>query len=140
MLVGEYGAHLKVIESKFNVELHQRGLSVRIRPGGEIGERVADVLMQIYGLIGVGVPVGLAEVRHSLGILSADPNADLYQYFNDTIVVGARNRRITPRTIGQREYVNALRNRDVVFGVGPAGTGRRISQCASRPPRLLRVK
>ena len=124
MLVGEYGAHLKVIESKFNVELHQRGLSVRIRPGGEIGERVADVLMQIYGLIGVGVPVGLAEVRHSLGILSADPNADLYQYFNDTIVVGARHRRITPRTIGQREYVNALRNRDVVFGVGPAGTGK----------------
>lgn len=124
MLVGEYGAHLKVIESRFGVELHQRGLSIRIRPGGEVAQRVARALEQVYGLIHAGIPVGIAEIRHSLGILEAEEGADLHQYFTDTIVVGARNRRITPRTLGQREYVTALRTHDVVFGVGPAGTGK----------------
>ena len=124
MLVGEFGAHLKMLEEAYEVEIHQRGLTVSIDPSLAGSDRAVNALSQLYELIEHGQAVGVQEVRHCIGILDADPSASLLEYFEDTILVGTRNRRITPRTVGQREYLSALRTRDIVFGVGPAGTGK----------------
>ena len=64
------------------------------------------------------------DVRDGLRILQQDPGVDLMSYFKDVVVVGVKKRPITARTVNQRRYIEELRRRDIVFGVGPAGTGK----------------
>lgn len=83
-----------------------------------------NVLTQLYGLAESGQELRTHDVQHAVRILGRDPTASLAQFFTDTIVIGADNRPIVPRSAGQRLYVDVLRRHEVSFGVGPAGTGK----------------
>jgi phosphate starvation-inducible PhoH-like protein len=78
------------------------------------------------------------DVRHSLRILRDDPASDLRSFFADTILTNLDNRPIAPRSAGQRAYVHALRAHDIVFGVGPAGTGKTYMAMAMAVAALKR--
>ena len=138
MLTGELGANLVLIEKAYGVELHQRGTVISVDQSGAPAAEAINALRQIYDLIEAGQPIGAQDVRHCLGILAADPNASLIEYFEDTVMIGANNRRITPRSVGQRFYLHALRHRDIVFGVGPAGTGKTYLAVAVAAAALMR--
>ena len=124
LLVGEFGSHLKLLREAYGVDVHQRGLTLKVDKESPKADLVCDALQQLYGLIEDGEVIRLDEVRHCVGILQMDPDADLKAFFSDTVIVANRNRRITPRTVGQRLYLQSLRRFDMVFGVGPAGTGK----------------
>jgi phosphate starvation-inducible PhoH-like protein len=57
-------------------------------------------------------------------VLLADPNADIKDIFLDTVYVTNRNRPVTPKGFNQKAYIDAIRKFDIVFGIGPAGTGK----------------
>ncbi len=124
-LVGELGRHLETVGRAFDVGLNHRGSEVRIE-----GENPASVggaaaaVEQLYGLVKGGFALHPVDVRHAAQILRLDPSADLAAYFSDIVVMNLDNRPIAPRSPGQRAYVRCLREHDVVFGVGPAGTGK----------------
>jgi phosphate starvation-inducible PhoH-like protein len=63
-------------------------------------------------------------VEYGLRILSADRNARLREIFLDTIYISAHKRTIAPKSIAQKDYIDAIRKNDIVFGIGPAGTGK----------------
>lgn len=71
-----------------------------------------------------GHPISVTDVDHAVRLVRNDPNADVHAYFADTVWTGVGHRAISPRTANQRLYVDALRRADIVFGVGPAGTGK----------------
>ncbi|MCB9678563.1 MAG: PhoH family protein [Alphaproteobacteria bacterium] len=119
------GSHLQLIGERTGLSLSQRGTQILI--SGEDGEAVLwgeRLLEQLYDLVASGHSLDLEDVAHSIRILANDPGARLGEYFDDTVLIGVDGRRITPRSPGQRTYLNALRKHDVVFGVGPAGTGK----------------
>jgi len=82
------------------------------------------VLEQLYGVLRGGDPVGARDVQEAIRMLAAEPQTDLRDIYEDVLAdVGAR-RRISAKTLAQRHYVDLMRKRDVVFAVGPAGTGK----------------
>ncbi len=105
------------------VSLTQRGAGVLI--GGPGDRQLArSVLQALYALAASGRSLHPADVRHAVRILHDDPGADLAGYFHDTVLTTVHGRPITPRSAGQKAYLEVLRRHDVVFGVGPAGTGK----------------
>ncbi len=132
-LVGEFGAHLDMVARALDVDVHQRGTTVWVgMPGAAAGDadaarRVAvasRVLEQLYDYIGRGHALHPTDVHHAIRILRADPRADLSAFFDDTVLMNVDGRPISPRSPGQRAYVQALRSHDVVLGIGPAGSGK----------------
>jgi len=135
--VGEFGANLKLIERTFGVAVRQRGDTIRVDEGRGAGPAL-NALRQLLHLVRTGHPLHAADVEQALRIFGADPSADLGDYFNDTVVVTVTGRSVTPRTAGQRHYVDLLRRFPVVFGVGPAGTGKTYLAVASAASALLK--
>ncbi|MFZ5563011.1 MAG: PhoH family protein [Thermodesulfobacteriota bacterium] len=123
-LFGEQGGHLKRIASALDIQIDARGGTVFIR-GDDIAAGLAkSVLTQLYGLIEAGYPVYAEDVDHAVRALREDHRTDIRELFLDTVCQTAKKRPITPRSPKQKTYIEAIRRFDIVFGIGPAGTGK----------------
>jgi phosphate starvation-inducible protein PhoH and related proteins len=136
-LVGELGSNLKLVARPLNVELTQRGSGIVISGSGDRA-LARGVLEALYGLASTGRPIHPSDVRHAVRILREDPTADLAVYFHDTVLICLDGRPISPRSAGQKAYLDMLRSNDVAFGVGPAGTGKTYLAMAVAVAALLR--
>jgi phosphate starvation-inducible PhoH-like protein len=101
-------------------------------------ELAGRVLTQLYGLHEQGYPVYGSDVDYAVRILSGDHNASLRDIFLDTVFISAHRRTITPKSVAQKIYIEAIRNHDVVFGIGPAGTGKTYLAMAMAVAELLK--
>jgi phosphate starvation-inducible PhoH-like protein len=123
-LFGERNANLKRIERETGAQLHSRGNEITFQGTGEAVEQARRLIEQLYGMVKAGRYVGPEDVSRAADVLRSDGTANLQQVFSDTILVSARARPITPKGLAQKRYVDAIRERDLVFGIGPAGTGK----------------
>ncbi len=123
-LYGDLNKNLYILEKSAGVTLHARGASLRLTGAAHEVELVADLLHQLYDLLGRGYPLYAADFAFGLKILRGDPGAELASIFLDKIYVTTRNQIISPKTPNQKRYIDAMRNNDLVFGIGPAGTGK----------------
>src|SRR6266851_4258789 len=71
-----------------------------------------------------GYPIYVGDVEYAIRILRADRNVDLKDIFLDTVYISAHKRIISPKSLNQKAYIEAIRAHDIVFGIGPAGTGK----------------
>lgn len=123
-LFGEHNNHLKRIADAIEVDIHARGNTVFIQ-GDEIAADLAkNILKQLYGLIKDKYPVYPNDVDYAVRALSENDQIRLKDIFLDTVYVISKNRSITPKSPAQKDYIDAIRNFDIVFGIGPAGTGK----------------
>jgi len=123
-LYGERNANLKLIERETGAQLHTRGNELTI-VGPEDGVAVARSLVeQLYSLARGGTPISPEDIGRAAVALRADRGVDLKNVFHDTILVAGRARPIAPKGLAQKRYVDAIRAHDIVFGIGPAGTGK----------------
>ncbi len=123
-LAGEQNAHLKVIERQLDLRVHLRGNQFTIfgdRPSVEIGERL---LNELADLVRGGYPLYESDILFAIQILSDNLGRHLRDIFLDQVFISSNKRIITPKSIKQKEYIEAIRTHDIVFGVGPAGTGK----------------
>lgn len=123
-MIGEFGGHLRVVERAYQVAIASRGTQLWVTSKGGDVALASRALLALYGLIERGHSLQVSEVRHAVQLLQRDPTADLNAYFSNTVLAPFGSRPIVPRTAGQRRYVAAMRASEVVFGVGPAGTGK----------------
>ncbi len=137
-LTGELGRNLLVLGQQLRVKVLQRGgqLVIASDHPGQAG-LAASVLSQLYELIGHGVPVQPGLVEQACRLLEKDPEAKLEGLFRDVVYVGRRNKAIFPRSFGQQAYVQAMRTHEVVFGIGPAGTGKTYLAMAMAVSQLM---
>jgi phosphate starvation-inducible PhoH-like protein len=121
---GRRDAHLRVIEKSLEVEIGARGTAATVSGAAGDVALAASVLRQLYRLAGRGYQLGSSDVRRAVDIVARDPDVDLVDIFGDTVFMSVRNRAITPKGPNQKLYVDAMRRHDIVFGIGPAGTGK----------------
>ncbi|HSR57437.1 MAG TPA: PhoH family protein [Candidatus Binataceae bacterium] len=100
------------------------GTSLRISGGHAEQALTGKLLGDLYELLKRGYAVYGSDVEYGIRILRGDRNADLKDIFLDTVYVSAHKRVIAPKSINQKLYIDAIRNYDIVFGIGPAGTGK----------------
>jgi phosphate starvation-inducible protein PhoH and related proteins len=123
-LCGQNNARLKLVERTAGVSLHVRGNEITIE-GDEPSVALArSALSQLYGFALRGKSLGSDDVVRAVKVLRADRTAELRDIFSDTVLVPRTGRPITPKGLAQKHYVDAVRASDVVFAVGPAGTGK----------------
>ncbi|MCP4669155.1 MAG: PhoH family protein [Deltaproteobacteria bacterium] len=123
-LYGERNAHLQLLEKKIGVSVHARGNVLSLR-GGDWEVELADkVLSQLYELLKAHYPLYPNDVDYAIRILSEDPSLDLKRIFRDEVYISSKKKIITPKTINQKQYIDSIRKFDIVFGIGPAGTGK----------------
>ncbi len=123
-LYGEHGSNLKYIEDALRVAIHVKGNEITIT-GEPSGVELADrACSELYGLLREGYPLHPNDVELAMRILKEDPGVQLSNIFMDRLCVSSGKRVITPKSMAQKLYVEAIRGNDIVFGVGPAGTGK----------------
>ncbi|MBT3311893.1 MAG: PhoH family protein [Desulfobacterales bacterium] len=123
-LFGEHNKNLKRIGNRLDVSINARGSKVDIR-GDKIATNLAkNILNQLYELLEEKYPVYPKDVDYALSVLSSNDRIKLKDIFLDTVYITSKKRSITPKNPAQKEYIDAIRNHDIVFGIGPAGTGK----------------
>jgi phosphate starvation-inducible protein PhoH and related proteins len=123
-LYGENDRTLRILERELSIDARARGNEVRLVGAAEAVGIARQVLEQLYGVLRSGNPVNARDVREAVRILAQQPDVDLQDVYQDVLAdVGAR-RRIAAKNLAQRRYIDLMRKRDVVFAVGPAGTGK----------------
>src|SRR5207249_3869376 len=126
-LLGQHDEHVKALERQVGVRIDVADSTLTLHGDPLETELVSRVLLQLYGLLESGYPIYPSDVDYALRILSSDRNAKLRDIFLDTVFISAHKRVITPKSVAQKEYIDAIRNFDIVFGIGPAGTGKCVA-------------
>jgi phosphate starvation-inducible PhoH-like protein len=137
-LLGRNDDHLRTLESELAVRVVARGHDITLRGEERQVRRAERALTQLAELVRSGAHLRAPEVRAALQMVSADDEADLRSVFSDAIAVPSRKKLITPKTLGQKRYVDAIRAHDMVFAIGPAGTGKSFLAVAMAVAALTR--
>ncbi len=127
VLFGEGCEHLQQLSDSAGVTINTRGTTVMVEGDPLKSELVLAVLQELYDLIVAGYPLYTADIEYAWRIKSADAGAVLKEIFLDKVYIrskGGRRRFISPKSRGQKFYIDAIRRHDIVFAVGPAGTGK----------------
>ena len=123
-LFGERNANLKLIERETGAQVHSRGNDLTIVGAGDDVIVARSLVEQLYGMARTGAAISPEDIGRAAIALRADGRVDLRDVFHDTILVAGRARPIAPKGLAQKRYVDAIREHDIVFGIGPAGTGK----------------
>jgi phosphate starvation-inducible PhoH-like protein len=137
-LLGRNDDHLKTLEHELDVRIVARGHEVMLKGDERQVKKAERALVQLAELVRAGAPLRQVEVRAALRMLADDEDADLKAVFSDAIAVPSRKKWVTPKTRGQKRYVDAIRAHDMVFGIGPAGTGKSFLAVAMAVSALTR--
>lgn len=123
-LLGDHDENLKAIAKATGADLVVNDSAIEVRGDDVQTELAGRVLRQLAELLEAGYPLYASDVEYAIRILSADRAARLREIFLDTIYISAHKRTIAPKSLVQKHYIDAMRNFDIVFGIGPAGTGK----------------
>jgi phosphate starvation-inducible protein PhoH and related proteins len=137
-LFGAEDRHLRSLERRLGIGIDVRGADVHLsgrQADVEMGERI---LQHLYSMLKKGYPIMGADLERALHLIASDHNADLESLFAESIFLPAQKRMIVPRTAGQKAYLEAMRTHDIVFSIGPAGTGKSYLAVAMAVVSLLR--
>jgi len=100
------------------------GTSLKISGAHAEQALAGKVISELYDLLKHGHPIYPSDVEYAIRIIRGDRNAELKDIFLDTIYVSANKRVISPKSVNQKLYIDSIRAHDIVFGIGPAGTGK----------------
>jgi phosphate starvation-inducible protein PhoH and related proteins len=135
-LLGTRDELLKLIEEAFESSVFVRGNEITISGDQADAERVARLFEELITLLERGGALTADTVGRSIDIIQGDGTARPSVVFGDSVLT-SRGRSIKPKTVGQKKYVDAIRNNTVVFGIGPAGTGKTYLAMAVAVQALL---
>lgn len=123
-VLGRNDEHLGIINQHFDSRVVTRGDEIAITGPADDVQKVHRVFTELLYLYRKGNPVTSHDVRYSIRIIKEGREEYLHQMLADLVLVTAKGRQIRPKTIGQRMYLEAIRQNDITFGIGPAGTGK----------------
>lgn len=121
---GQFDSFMKKIEKTFHVTVVLRGESIKILGSGEGAKNASDVFCRLLELSRRGGELTEQNVNYAIA-LAADRNAQaIVEIDKDCICHTVSGKPVAPKTLGQKQYVDLIRSRMIVFGCGPAGTGK----------------
>jgi len=123
-LFGRHEEHLLLLEHELAVTIHARGNTVTVR-GAEENVRAAEqIIHELQSLLQTGGVIAKQDLALALRTLRDNGRVDLHSLYAERIEVMSKRQFVTPKTVGQKRYVDLIRQHDIVFGIGPAGTGK----------------
>lgn len=124
LLYGDLNKNLITIEKTIGVSVKARGNELALKGLKHEVEVAAMALKQLYELLKAGYPVYPSDVAYGLRILERSSKVNLKEIFLDRVYITANQRVVSPKSVNQKKYIDSIRNNDIVFGIGPAGTGK----------------
>jgi phosphate starvation-inducible protein PhoH and related proteins len=123
-LGGHQGENLKVLERRLGVRVGQRGTELHLSGPPEAVAFAARLLEQLERAVRAGRPVYREDVEQAIKVLGRDGDVeDLADLYSEA-VLSRSGRQVVPKSMAQKRYLEAIRTHDIVFGIGPAGTGK----------------
>ncbi|MBQ4334012.1 MAG: PhoH family protein [Myxococcaceae bacterium] len=141
-LCGGQSENLTIIGRKLGVRVGQRGSCLLVSGAPEAVSFADRLLRELYELLRQGYRLYPEDIDQAIKTLSSDADVRLSDIFLDAVFTSNRKRRIAPKGLAQKRYVEAIRSHDIVFGIGPAGTGKTYLAMAMAASALVehRVK
>jgi len=135
-IFGTHDENLRYLEGVLKVRIRGQGGDLLVEGGDEGEEAVDRIFQQLSGLIDEGYAVSRADVRLAAELLSQDRDAQLQDYLKRSAVRSGK-KVVVPRSLNQRVYLEQIEGHDMVFGIGPAGTGKTYLAVAQAVASLL---
>ena len=140
-LFGAYDDNLRQLESLLNVRIRTQGHELLVEGDASSTAKVARLVEQLGGLIDEGHSISDRDVKTAAQLVAEDAAVDLRDHFlKDGQIRTAGKRRIAAKSVNQRRYLEAIDQYDIVFGIGPAGTGKTYLAMAQAVSYLLAKK
>lgn len=124
MLLGAHDKHIKFLEDNTETTINTRGETIQIIGEKEETKLVADVIRALQMLIDRGIKVATPDVMTALRLAKDNHLDEFVMMYEEELLKDRNGKPIRPKNIGQSRYISAIRKSDVVFGIGPAGTGK----------------
>ncbi|MDQ3281195.1 MAG: PhoH family protein [Acidobacteriota bacterium] len=123
-LFGNHDENIRTIEDAFDVKISSRGRELFVSGNAQNSATVHKLLGELQNLIEQGFPLKKSDVQTGVRVTRDRPEANLVEFFTDESVGQSIRRVVTPRNMAQKLYLQSIIDNDIVFGVGPAGTGK----------------
>jgi phosphate starvation-inducible PhoH-like protein len=136
-LFGSYDENLRHFETLFNVRIRTNGHELIVEGDPKDVDKVERVVEQVAGLMKDGYKFAKGEVKSAASLVSEDVGVELRDYFLKGTIRPSTKRQVVPKSLHQRAYLEAIDTHDIVFGVGPAGTGKTYLAMAQAVAFLL---
>src|SRR5687768_12355088 len=136
-LFGNYDENLKHLEGLFNVRIRTSGEELIVEGDAPDALRAERVLDQLAGLMRGGYRLAKGDVKTAAQLVVQDENVELADYFLRGAPKTSGKRQVLPKSVNQRRYLDAIEKHDIVFGIGPAGTGKTYLAMAQAVSYLL---
>ena len=140
ILLGEHDKNLKIIEKLEKIRVQVRGNAISLTGEPATVNLVERLLSQLYGMIEKGYPIYPADINYAHRMLSENSSLNIEDVFLDSVFIPSKKKIIAPKSIAQKLYIDSIRQYDMVFGIGPAGTGKTYLAMAMAVSALLEKK
>jgi phosphate starvation-inducible protein PhoH and related proteins len=139
-LFGSYDENLRQLETAFGVRIRTQGSDLLVEGAPDDEVRVERTVSQLSSLLKEGYRVSNGDVKTAAQLVSQDSDVELRDYFVRGATRSAGRRQVAPKSVNQRRYLDAIEQHDIVFGIGPAGTGKTYLAMAQAVTFLLEKK
>lgn len=139
-LCGEHDKNLKLIEKLEEVKIKAWGNNISISGKDGHVRKISTLLQQLYSIMDKGWHLAPSDIDYAHRILTEDISFELARIFLDTVFISSKKRIITPKSIAQKLYIEYMRNFDMIFAIGPAGTGKTYLAMAMAVSYLMEKK
>lgn len=123
-LIGNSDANLKIIEQELDVSIVTRGETVYVSGDPDAVALVSNILEKLLHVIRKGINISQRDVVYAIQMAKKGTLDYFQELYEEEITKNAKGKSIRVKTLGQRQYILAIRKNDLVFGIGPAGTGK----------------
>lgn len=123
-LLGRNDEYIDLFCKKFSCQITSRGDEIVIRGEEDEVSKVEKIFQELMFLISQGHALTMHEVRYSIDLVLQGKEDSLHNLFNESILITAKGRQVRPKTLGQKVYLSAIKQNEITFGIGPAGTGK----------------
>ncbi|PLT30966.1 PhoH family protein [Peribacillus deserti] len=123
-LLGNSDSNLKILEQELNVSVVTRGEDITITGSQTSAEQAETVLKALIKVIRKGINISSRDAMYAVQMAQKGTIEYFLELYNEEIMKNAKGKTIRVKTLGQRQYISEMRKNDLVFGIGPAGTGK----------------
>ncbi len=123
-LFGSFDENIKLIESQYNVKVISRGSEIKVNGDAENVSKAVRAINGLLTLINRGEALSEQNVRYVLSLVNEGNEDKLCEMTGDCVCITAKGKPIKPKTLGQKKYLECIKNNTITLGAGPAGTGK----------------
>lgn len=123
-LFGNFDENIKMIEESLGVDIIARGNEIKIKGGTERVKLAERLINNLIGMLKKGEQLNTQSISYAIGLVMAGQEEKIKDLGREVLCLTHRGKQIRSKTLGQKVYIEAMKKCDIVFSIGPAGTGK----------------